>query len=392
MCLVMKRYEESLSKRIRDGVDAPEIRRIVHLLFQTLEQLHAAGLVVKDIKPDNVLFDKMGRPHIADFGISVVLTRATRVVPTSISGTFNYLAPEAYDDSGFGVEVDIWAMGCLVTEMCTGEMPWARLQIQQIMNNVVAKRKAPEVPDYAPEADSIRRCFLYDPKLRPTAVELAEKFRPEAAEPSARKDARLARELDALKHERDAAKQERDEAIRESRVTRQELDLVRRELQAERDKSQSMKVERDAAVARALAAEKDKAVALGKQAVFEVTAVSPIDEALNGLYAQNGTREGRPRYCHIDREEVQFFFLERNWDLMTSWCFATDEESSLHAGGGCYNCAIWFKASQREEKMSEFEARINFGRKERVTCGHIETSADLPPKDWGPALKLRYLE
>ena len=71
LCLIMKRYECGLAEKIARGpFSAAEIRRIGHSLCHTLEQLHRPGVVVQDIKPQNVLFDSYGAPVFADFGIS----------------------------------------------------------------------------------------------------------------------------------------------------------------------------------------------------------------------------------------------------------------------------------------------------------------------------------
>ena len=258
LCLVMKRYDTSLAKRLQDcsggGLDVLYVRNIAHHLFQTLDQLHRAGVVVKDIKPDNVLLDTAGRPHIADFGISVVLTKTTRVAQTSVAGTFNYLAPEAYDDAGFGVEVDIWAMGCLLLEMLTGQVPWDGLQMQQIWSNVVMMKKIPTVPDHVPEADSIRRCFEYEPSSRPTAAELAEVFNPRSAslpevvggmaESFAHKVADLTRRLDEAKRERDEAKRERDAAQKKCQTAQQQLKEAQQEITQLRRDLQSVPITR----------------------------------------------------------------------------------------------------------------------------------------------------
>jgi hypothetical protein len=182
MCLVMKLYECNLRDRITAGLDVGEVRLIGHTLSRTLVQLHAAGVIVKDIKPENVLMDEFGQPVLADFGISSVVTRTTCIMPTSIEGTFNYMAPELFQRGGYGQQVDVWALGCVIVEMCTGVRPWGDLQMQQIICAVCVDRVAPDVPDHAPEADVIRRCFAFEPQARPSAAELAAALAPEAVE------------------------------------------------------------------------------------------------------------------------------------------------------------------------------------------------------------------
>ena len=175
--LVMRRYECSLADRLSglgglSGLGDAEVRRIGHSLCVTLGQLHGAGVIVSDIKPANVLFDAHDRPVLADFGIAALVGRTTRIVPTSVKGTFNYMAPEAFEPP-YGVEADIWSMGALLVEMHTGRAPWAQMNMQQIVTAVLVRRRAPDVPDTMPCAETIRECFRFAPRDRPTAGALA---------------------------------------------------------------------------------------------------------------------------------------------------------------------------------------------------------------------------
>eukprot|EP00036_Acanthoecidae_sp_10tr_P012796 CAMPEP_0206292970 /NCGR_PEP_ID=MMETSP0106_2-20121207/3901_1 /ASSEMBLY_ACC=CAM_ASM_000206 /TAXON_ID=81532 /ORGANISM="Acanthoeca-like sp., Strain 10tr" /LENGTH=429 /DNA_ID=CAMNT_0053723561 /DNA_START=3 /DNA_END=1292 /DNA_ORIENTATION=- len=182
VCLVMKRYATSLAAMI-DGppLDHATRRRVMHDVAQTLQQLHEAGVVVRDIKPDNVLLDKFGRAHIADFGISTVLSRTMRYVPTTVKGSFNYMAPEAFSEDGIGPEVDIWALGCVYIELCTRTTPWTGKRMEQILRAVCFDRKVPDVPAAVPNAALVKRCFAYEARERPTAAELCTAFAPAAA-------------------------------------------------------------------------------------------------------------------------------------------------------------------------------------------------------------------
>ena len=67
---------------------------------------------------------KYDQPVFADFGISGLITRTTKLMPTSVKGTFNYMAPEAFEPP-LGVEADVWSIGCVIVEMVTGQPPWA---------------------------------------------------------------------------------------------------------------------------------------------------------------------------------------------------------------------------------------------------------------------------
>ena len=236
LCLVMKLYDGSLRDRMTTGLDTGEARRIAHALSRTLGQLHDTGVVVRDIKPENVLMDEFGEPVLADFGISDVVTRTTRIMPTSMQGTFNYMAPESFEEIGIGPEVDVWAMGCLIFEMCTGVMPFAGMRIPQITRAVCDRRVVPDVPDHAPAADVVRRCFAFEPAARPSAAELATALAPENAElpevvggmadAFARKVATLTTQLATSDAARVAAEAERDRAVAAQATVEAERDRV----------------------------------------------------------------------------------------------------------------------------------------------------------------------
>jgi hypothetical protein len=200
----MKRYERSLADLIKSGpLSAATIRSISHALCRTLAQLHRAGVVVQDIKPQNVLLDGYDSPVLADFGIASVVSRTTQIMPTQLKGTSNYMAPEAFEPP-FGAEVDVWSMGCLIVEMSTGSPPWAELNMQQIMMAVAMLKRVPDVPDTVPAAETVRQCFAFDPKERPTASALADAFRPPTNDTAGTSPAELQRQqlqIDALRRE-----------------------------------------------------------------------------------------------------------------------------------------------------------------------------------------------
>eukprot|EP00035_Acanthoeca_spectabilis_P027276 m.465989 g.465989 ORF g.465989 m.465989 type:complete len:582 (+) comp24785_c0_seq1:29-1774(+) len=229
LCLVMRRYASNLSTRIEEGLEPPAVQTLAHALFRTLGQLHAAGIVVQDIKPPNILLDEYDRPVLADFGISVLVSRTTRVVPTSVKGTFNYMAPEAFNPAGFGVEVDLWSMGCVVVEMVTGKMPWDGLQMQQIMCAVYLEKKAPEVPDVTPAADLIRRCFAYNPADRPGAADVCSALEPPPPDSTAISKAAhdlVAAELAALRTDNDSLRTDNESLRAEKAMLSEQLEAA----------------------------------------------------------------------------------------------------------------------------------------------------------------------
>ena len=100
--LVMKLYECSLHDLL-EGTEQRKLPlgtalRVATELAHAVGELHECKIIVRDLKPANVLLDKWGGVVVSDFGISSQIeTMLSRVMPTSIKGTTCYMPPEAFD-------------------------------------------------------------------------------------------------------------------------------------------------------------------------------------------------------------------------------------------------------------------------------------------------------
>ena len=191
-CIVMKLYDggsladllekEGPLERARATRYAAQLCRAVAKLHRS-EEHGGAGILLRDIKPQNVLLDdETDALAVADFGISHLLTH-TAYVPTSAAGTFNYMAPEAINQElgEIGRGSDVWSLGCVLGQLFGAPMPFAGDNIMQMIMKVVMQRRVPAVPDDAPRCALLRRCFAYDAAERPSAAELCGAFTPDTA-------------------------------------------------------------------------------------------------------------------------------------------------------------------------------------------------------------------
>ncbi|AHG93570.1 protein kinase (plasmid) [Gemmatirosa kalamazoonensis] len=122
---------ESLHERIaRHGpLAVGDALRIAHALAGALAHAHAHGVVHRDVKPANVLLAG-ARPVLIDFGIACTLdgdVGGERITATgSLVGTPTYMSPEqAAGDGGVDGRADVYALGCVLYEMLTGEPPFS---------------------------------------------------------------------------------------------------------------------------------------------------------------------------------------------------------------------------------------------------------------------------
>ena len=173
----------TLRRIVRD--EAPlTTRRALDLLLPVLEGLaaaHAAGLMHRDVKPENVLVGDDGRIKVADFGLSRATTSHTSG-GQALVGTVAYLSPELVSGADADARSDVYAAGIMLYELLTGRQPYtADSPVQVAYEHVRSRvpspsRAAPGVPDAV--SDLVLWCTEPDPADRPAdAAELAEEVR-----------------------------------------------------------------------------------------------------------------------------------------------------------------------------------------------------------------------
>lgn len=129
---VMPLLKESLRDRLeREGTLAPqEAVRLVVQIAAALSVAHAAGLVHRDVKPENILLNDKGDALLTDFGIArpVMMSRTGRMAQTLSAtglpvGTPEYMAPEQLRGEPIDERADIYALGAVLYELLTGHPP-----------------------------------------------------------------------------------------------------------------------------------------------------------------------------------------------------------------------------------------------------------------------------
>ena len=146
-----------------------------------LDYAHRRNVVHRDIKPQNMLLrQEDDRLLLADFGIARVLSPANAHNRTGVLGTISYMAPEQLEGSiGFGV--DIYALGCVLFQMLTGELPYTGTTEAVMMGHVlkpipsIIERSRGQLP--AALQGVIERALAKRPQDRyQTASELAQAY------------------------------------------------------------------------------------------------------------------------------------------------------------------------------------------------------------------------
>ncbi len=108
-------------------LNLPEVLQIMAEIGSALQVAHDEGILHRDIKPTNILLDRYGFSKLIDFGIaSGRVVRKAGGQESTVEGTLNYMAPEMLEGFSPSVQTDIYALGIVLFEMLTGEIPFLR--------------------------------------------------------------------------------------------------------------------------------------------------------------------------------------------------------------------------------------------------------------------------
>lgn len=158
-----------LAERVAEGpLPWPEAARVAVRLAQVLREVHAGGLVHRDVTAENVLLTAEG-PKLLDFGIA-----AAAGEPDDEHGTPPYVAPERLAGAPAHPAADSYALGVLLFEMVTGRVPYPETTWEQVER---AGRSGPPPPlRGVPRAVArlCAACLDAEPGRRPTAAQIAD--------------------------------------------------------------------------------------------------------------------------------------------------------------------------------------------------------------------------
>jgi serine/threonine protein kinase len=185
-----------------------------------LDAIHAAGLVHRDVKPANVLLGGAGdddHAYITDFGVARNVATESGLTQTGrFVGTLDYVAPEQISGGAVDARADVYALGCLLFKLLTGEVPYPRdgeaarlyahlndpppapslqaTEVSMALDDVVIRAMSKQADDRYPSAGDLGRA----------AVAALSESRPDLPERTVATGAAATREAETVVADRDA--------------------------------------------------------------------------------------------------------------------------------------------------------------------------------------------
>jgi serine/threonine protein kinase/tetratricopeptide (TPR) repeat protein len=172
----------TLRDRLGEPLSLADVVDIGAQVARALATAHAAGVVHRDIKPENVMLRTDGYAKVLDFGIAhlpALTTDSASAMETfanDLVGTPAYMPPEMMLGGTIGPPADVFALGVILYEMCTGKQPFAAPTTMGVLARIATDTPVPMTslaPTVPAGLDALVQSMLdKTPERRPTAVEV----------------------------------------------------------------------------------------------------------------------------------------------------------------------------------------------------------------------------
>jgi eukaryotic-like serine/threonine-protein kinase len=166
-----------LGRRLVQGSEPVDVERLARELLQALRHIHAAGVLHRDVKPQNVLIAEDGRAQLTDFGIAQPRDATSITKTGNVLGTERYLAPELMRGEPPSERSDLYALGMVLAEAAGGAVGFGIWELIESLRAQDPHERPPGAPAALAELE----------RARPGGAargEPTESFAPVLAEPT----------------------------------------------------------------------------------------------------------------------------------------------------------------------------------------------------------------
>ena len=161
----------SLGDALQEGtLGVREAARVGLEVLGALEAAHAAGILHRDVKPDNVLLGRHGRVVLTDFGIAQIEGETSLTDTGGFVGSPEYIAPERVLGQRPGPASDLWSLGVVLYAATEGVSPFRRSNTPATLQSVLNSTPAAPASANGPLAETINGLLDKEPSRRPDAA------------------------------------------------------------------------------------------------------------------------------------------------------------------------------------------------------------------------------
>ncbi|XP_055645284.1 stress-activated protein kinase JNK-like [Toxorhynchites rutilus septentrionalis] len=153
--LFTERMDSNLSNVIGNRLDHERLSFLVYQMLCGIKYLHSAGIIHRDLKPTNIVVRADCSLKILDFGLARSV--GTNFMMTQYVVTRYYRAPEVILNMDYDTKVDIWAIGCIMAELITGQVLFPGTDHVDQWNKIIATLGTPSAQLIARTNHSARR-------------------------------------------------------------------------------------------------------------------------------------------------------------------------------------------------------------------------------------------
>lgn len=224
-------------RRDRTYFEETQIWKTLAQLLLAFEECHGRKDIIlhRDIKPCNIFLDRDMNIKVGDFGLAKELGAESQFAYTNV-GTPYYMSPELINEKRYNEKSDIWALGCLIYEMCALRPPFEAANVVSLGKRISAGRFSRIPTRYSDELQTVIQAMLtLSPTKRPSVAQIMRSTRVASYVLRARENliARGSREQAAASGTASTGNKELDQA-RELRIKEHALRVKEKEL-AERE-------------------------------------------------------------------------------------------------------------------------------------------------------------
>ncbi|MGC6415899.1 MAG: serine/threonine-protein kinase [Bradymonadia bacterium] len=181
---------------VTEFVDGPTLRDFAELspprfaesalllilpVVEAIAKAHEAGIIHRDVKPENIMLRKDGSPVLMDFGIAQMVDMPTLTATGTMLGSPAHMAPEVIDGTDIGAPADIFSIGTTLYWLISGSLPFTGPNPSALFRRILETEFVPLI-QRRPAAGRdicqlVQDCLVKDQASRPTATTLSTRIR-----------------------------------------------------------------------------------------------------------------------------------------------------------------------------------------------------------------------